>query len=240
MGQGLKLHYSLAPVKKYPETIVFIHNMFGSARSQIKHQHWLNDLGYNTVSFDIAAASKNKTALLYSRRFSFSLGNFSIWQNHMEKVLEDVPGPKIIYAFSGPALSALVASSKRSDIKKVICDGGPFSNIAENTRNLFRPQSGLSYNLGTRLLAVSCSTLWENSALNLLEKSLKTWKPSCPILSIRGMKDPICPPETLKKALDSLPFTPEVLELSEGRHLDGFKKFPDLYKSAVEDFLKNR
>lgn len=237
MGQKLKLYHSLAPIKRHSPTVIFVHNMFGSARSPLRHQKWLNELGYNTVSFDLFGAS-TRTQLLSPKIFKgLYKGNFYLWKQHIQKVFESVSGPKIIYAFSGPALSALIAAGSRSDILKVICDGGPFSNIGANTQNLFEHNLNLPFEPVLKSVATLAAKAWGPAALNDLEATLKRWKPSRPILSIRGMKDPICPPETLERALKALPFTPQILEIPEGVHLDGLKNHADIYQPAVEKFL---
>ena len=113
MGSRLKLHWSLAPQKKHPETIVLVHNMLGSYKSVQRHQRWLNQLGYNTVSFDLPLASRTFSSLVSIRTFLGLFGFFQVWRDQISDACDLVQGKKIIFSFSGPSLSAILAASKR-------------------------------------------------------------------------------------------------------------------------------
>ena len=131
---GLKLYRYKAENKKNDCTVVFIHHMWGSYKTTWRHVQLLNSLGYDCVTFDLLLGS-NLKKLKWNPLLRYThLGVFYIWTRQIRLILNGIEGDKIMYGFSGPSLSCFWAADKRNDIRKIICDGGPFHEIYKNTK----------------------------------------------------------------------------------------------------------
>ena len=141
--EGFKLHYHPAQKKKYKETIVFVHHMWGNHKTTWRHYRYLNEKGFDCVSFDLLLGADLKNQNWHPEMKYIYKGVFYVWTRQIRSILDSVEGDKIVYAFSGPALSAIWASENRNDVKKLICDGGPFHEIYRNSRNFFYHELGI-------------------------------------------------------------------------------------------------
>ncbi len=165
-------------------------------------------------------------------------GVFQLWKKQLHQVLDQIEGPKILYSFSGPSLSSLWVASERRDIVKVICDGGPFEQIYSNTRNFFRQEVGLKQPWAQSVASFLGTAVWGLQPLKKLHQVLEQWPSQIPILSIRGIQDDIVEIQSIRDLFDQHPNLPlTVAELPEGKHLDGLKNFPKLYRSFIQEFL---
>lgn len=236
--ESFKLFHHPAKQKKHAETILLIHHMGGSHRTTNRHSRYFNRLGYDCVSFDLLLGTNLKNLFLHPLLKKGTKGVFTIWTKQIEEILNKVPGPKIICSFSGPSLSALVAAAPRTDIVKVICDGGPFTNIYENSRHVFDLEMNVTHPLLNSTLAFVATVVWGYRPLRKLHKALEAWSPNVPILSIRGLKDPIVTIESIRSVFRPHPNLPlMVLEIDEGTHLNGLRDHRDLYTQIVTKFL---
>lgn len=232
---GRNLYWFPADTQK--PTVVLIHNTWSNYRAFRKHIKLVNELGFPCVAFDLDLAQVSDGKNL-STWFLSTKRVYKVWEKNIAEVLEQVPGDKIIYSFSGPAISAFLASEGRTDIRGIICDGGPFDDIWQCTYRLFE----YAKILPTKILRLSALTLgvWQFGLdyPRRLRKTLNQWPTDIPILSIRGDKDPIAIPEAIEKI-----FSPHAhlnitrLHLPEGTHLDGLKNFPDDYIPVLSSFL---
>ncbi len=212
--------------------------MGGNHKTTRRHYQYLNSLGYNCVSFNLVLGS-NPGGLYWHPLWKYALkGVFFIWTKQIVAALDEIPGDKILYAFSGPSLSALSAVHNRSDIKKVICDGGPFTDTYANTQNFFEYEMGFENRSLVKVSAWLGTMAWGHRPLDKLSQLLKTWPLQVPILSIRGLRDNIVAVDSIRKVF--APHTHidlQTLELAEGKHLDGLRDFPEQYKAALKAFL---
>ncbi len=235
---GFKTYFHPATEKKYPHTVVFVHHMWGSHRTTARHYRYLNQLGFDCVSFNLLYGSKRKTLIFHWLLFFFYRGVFYIWKEQIRKILDTIEGDKILYGFSGPSLSTFWAAHGRNDISMVICDGGPFEKIYNNSKNLFANVVGIKNPILNSFLAFIGTLLWGLRPLKELSRVLRVWPKKIPILSIRGGLDPIVPPQTIDAV-----FKPhsalniEVFDLDQGGHLDGLKKFEGPYKKKIAEFI---
>ena len=201
----------------------------------------VNEMGYDCVSFDLVLASNDGTASLSPLVQKIHLSIFEVWKLQIKEVLDMVKGDKILFAFSGPSMSSLLASCQRQDVKKVICDGGPFADIQDCMINFFKEEMGIPYKTVNFALGVLTAKLAKGQTiLDNIHACLSQWSPDRPILSIRGGEDPIVPSRCIEKVFHDHKDLPiEVFDLPQGKHLDGLKNFKDSYIEVVEKFLSS-
>ena len=231
------LYHFPAVQKKHRETVVFVHHMWGSRKSPWRHWKCLNEMGFDCVCFDLIFGSRQAVGFHPLLRY-FPLGIFYIWFKQIQRVFDRVEGDKILYCFSAPGLPGLLACEGRSDIKKVICDGGPFYDSYKNSKNFFAFQGIRQKQLNTLFSLFGCP-LFGYWCLFRLPGVLDRWK-KVPILSIQNLGDTVVSVESIKKV-----FNPhkhlnlKVFEIPTDGHLNGLKDFPELYCKALADFLEN-
>ncbi len=213
--------------------------MWGSHKTTWRHYRYLNEKGFDCVSFDLLLGSDLKKLEWHPDLKFFYKGVFYVWTRQIRSVLDHIEGDKIVYGFSGPSLSAIWACHGRNDILKVVCDGGPFHQIYENTRNFFAKEVGIEQPLLNKLTAYFGSLIWGRRPLEKLHKVLRVWPKSIPILSIRGVEDDIVAIDSIREVFAGHPdLQISELELRYGRHLDGMRDYPDQYTKALLPFLK--
>jgi pimeloyl-ACP methyl ester carboxylesterase len=237
---GIRLYYHFSLQKTHSETIVFVHNMFGSHKSSSRHYRYLNEIGYDCVSFDLILGAKTLKNFDFKFLKYISKGVFYLWQMQIEAVLDLIEGDKIIFSFSGPCISALNAATKRTDVRKIICDGGPFGHIYSNTKNLFAKLFNISSQPLNSSISLLSSCLWGFNPIKQLHQSLDNYSDQLPILSIRGLLDEIVPIDTIDEIFKQhthLNLT--IVELPLAGHLNGLKDFPQIYKPTLLQFLIN-
>ncbi len=238
--EGFNVYYHRATEKKFKPTVVFVHHMWGSHRTTWRHYRYLNDKGFDCVSFNLLMGSELKKFSWHPDLLYAYKGVFYIWTRQIRSILDSIEGDKIVYGFSGPSLSAIWACHGRNDIKKVIVDGGPFHQIYENTRNFFAEEVGVKRPLPNKVVSYLGSAIWGFRPLEKLHRVLRVWPKSIPILSIRGVQDDIVDIDSIRQVFNKHPdLKISVLELPYGRHLDGMRDFPDIYTKALLPFIKN-
>jgi pimeloyl-ACP methyl ester carboxylesterase len=241
-SENFKIFHHPADEKKFPETVVLVHHMWGNRNSTWRHYRLLNEMGYDCISFDLLMGSRHKDKATYHPYIAKYIyrGVFYLWHKQITSILDEIEGDKIVYAFSGPSLSAFWACGKRTDIKKIICDGGPFKRIYHNTKNFFRYEVGITLPILNPLASFFGTSIWGVGPLDKLDRVLKAWDPKVPILSIRGIKDNIVHIDSMREVFtDHTHLDLSVLELPDGKHLDGLREFPDEYKASLEKFLSH-
>jgi hypothetical protein len=230
-----------SPNKKYSVTIVFVPFFFGKKPQMRRHAEFMAEIGYDSVIFNL---SYKPLKVIPKLRKSLSLGwgIKHVWTHEITKILDSIPGDKIIFSFSNPTTAALEAIALREakDVKALICDGGPFYDLLKCNWNFFthpKPQKNPIKKIGWNVYARG---IWTVDHEKEIKRDLEALPKDFPILSIRGWLDPLVPTSSIEKAFtghDQLDL--EILNIPEGGHLDGLKKFPEIYKPRVTDFLKS-
>lgn len=219
-------------------TVVLIHNMWGNHRLLSRHVQLFNSLGYTCVTFNLYQASsiKDPHPFGWFGRLAFM---HQRWVEQISDVLDSVNGEKIIFAMSGPSISAIIAAANRTDITHLICDSGPFKEIWSCTYRLLTQIWHIS-TAPLRLIFTTVSVLiWGPHAFSRSQRALKNWNKSIPILSIRGEKDPLVFPSNIDGIFkDHKNLNIKIWQLPEAHHLDALKMFPEKYKECLKDFLK--
>lgn len=231
--------YITPGVSKNP-TVVLVHNMWGNHRILARHVELFNSLGYTCVTFNLYQASSIKDPHPFGWRGPLGFMH-QRWVEQISDVLDSIDGKKIIFAMSGPSISAILAASERSDITHLICDSGPFKEIWSCTYRLFTQIWYMPTALFRALVTTVSLLIWGPNAFTRSQRALQKWNTSVPILSIRGEKDPLVFPENIDGIFkDHKKLDVTILQLPEAHHLDALKMFPELYREKVESFLKKK
>lgn len=229
------IYHFPASERKYKETVVFVHHMWGSYKSPWRHFKCLNEMGFDCVSFDLIFGSRQTLGFHPLLRY-LPMGLFYVWLKQIQRVFDQVHGDKILYCFSAPGLSGLMACENRKDIKKVICDGGPFYNLYRNSKNFFAFQ-GIKQKQLNALFSLGFLTFGLHP-LFCLSGVLNRWK-DIPILSIRNLNDTMVSIESVKKVFDPHKHLDlKILEIPIEGHLNGLRDSPEPYCKALEEFLQ--
>jgi len=119
-----------AKQKKFAATIVFVHHVGGSKATVRRHQEFVGELGFDSVSFNLSFHTlATSQRLPFTNDFRF--GVLEVWTEELHQVLTALPGKKVIYSFSMPSAAAAAAIAQRNatDILGWITDGGPFVQL---------------------------------------------------------------------------------------------------------------
>lgn len=224
-----------SPNKMYEETIFFVHFFQASKKALLRHIKWVNAEGFDAFAFDLEKFDLMNPPI----NSNLDIGLKYRYTDQIEYLLNELPGNKIVYSFSNPSAAAIEALSRRkcADIKGLICDSGPTAKLIHSVYNLCLIEKNYST---PRALAMSgfMSLLWDRKLHGGLRQELEKFPENFPILSIRGWKDPLIPPEHIDAIFephDHLDW--RKLALPEAGHLNGLRDFPKEYKLGVKNFL---
>ena len=230
-----------APQKKYEETIVLV-PFFGGTKSMMKkHVDFANQQGYDVVAFTL------KRFDLTSPKFTpFSsnqmLGLKHIWADQIESILNQIPGNKIVFAFSHPSASAIEAIVRRraADVKGLVCDSGPSGNLLSSMYNYFTHFKQIKLIPLRALASLAMTVGWSPQFHSMIHGDLEKLPERFKLLSIRGWKDNIISAHDIDKVFE--PHTNidwQRLSLPQAGHLNGLKDFPEEYEAPVAEFMKS-
>lgn len=243
--------------KKFEETILFV-PFFGAVQRELaRHVKFVMDLGFDAVTFDLEKTPalmdfseglftplknwKELTSVLkipISSRNKFGIKH--IYADQIENMLNLIPGKKIVYSFSNPSGAAIEALARRkcSDVVGLLCDSGPSGKFIDSFFNLAKQEWKIQFLPLTFSMAPVLSLLWSPHMHKDIHTHLESFPKGFKILSIRGWKDPMIPPDHI----DAI-FEPHKnidwrkLSLPEAGHLTGLRDFRAEYVPAVEKFL---
>ncbi|HND84303.1 MAG TPA: alpha/beta hydrolase [Pseudobdellovibrionaceae bacterium] len=246
MGQSFDGKIFRSDDKKFAETIVLVHFYEGDMLKLARHREWLNFLGFDVYGFnmrggvirtpDISRLHMPGLPISQDHKFGYK----HLYADQVESALNQVPGQKIIYAFSNISGAAIEAINRRNcaDVKALICDSGPSLKLIDSVANLVKkdwnPLWGVVLNLAAPLLSLA----WSSDFHRDIRTNLSRFPQGFPVLSIEGGQDAVIPPDHIElvfKGLKNLRWSQ--LVLPEAGHLDGLKRFPNEYKRGVEKFL---
>lgn len=234
-------HAPISPAKHkhYQETVILV-PFFGAERKNLhRHVEFLHELGFDCATVILKDRWEQVATNFLSSRGNFGLKH--VWADQVEAALNEIPGKKILFSFSNPSASAIEAIARRgaTDIKGMICDGGPSGQLWHSMVNYFSHEAPLPFYPAKALAAMATSLLWHPQFSEVVHEDLKKFPKGFRLLSIRGWKDPLITPKMI-----DLVFEPhdhldwQKFSLPEGEHLNGLKDFPNEYKPAVGQFLK--
>jgi hypothetical protein len=234
------VHFHKADRKNFQETVVLV-PFFGARRKSLqRHSDFLNELGFDCVDIVLKDSWQEMASNVISSRSKFGLKH--VWADQVEGVLNAIPGNKILFSFSNPSASAIEAIARRhaTDVKGLICDGGPSSQLWQSMVNYFTHEAPLPFFPAKAFAAAATSFLWHPNFLSIIHEDLKKFPEDFRILSIRGWKDPLITPKMIDQVFEPhQQLDWQKLSLPEAVHLNGLKDFPDEYKPPVTQFLKS-
>lgn len=225
-----KPRLSRASTRLFEETIVFTHHFGGHGASTKRHQDFVNELGYDCVSFTLTCDWQP----------SYRAHLREIWKTQLRHVLDEVAGPKILYTFSSPSITTadILANEPRADIRAWICDGGPFLETFHCLKNYYREQTRLPAWGQWAAATVGYFVIGGWGLPAAVREWMKNISPEIGILSIRAGQDKLVPEHAIDAFFasgDDLHL--EKFELPSAEHLEGLKNFPSEYKPRVKEFL---
>jgi pimeloyl-ACP methyl ester carboxylesterase len=238
-GQG---RLRRAPDKRFAPTVVFLHHFGGNRGTTRRHQDMVLEMGFDCYSFNLSANVIPTFEGLRPRHLeAFRRGVIEHWAAELAAVLDGLEGRKILFSFSFPSVTvpALLGPRPRADVTAWICDGGPFIDMWPCMWNLFtytRPELGVAKRLA--LTGVSYAAMGGPFYRLGVTGWMHGLDPGFPILSIRSGNDVLVPERAIDGFFAVNPrLRPRKLLLPDASHLEGLKQFPQIYKTAVADFL---
>ncbi len=234
--------------KKYQEVVVLVHHYGGHRHSFKRHADWLNDLGFDVVTFDLPFRRFTELSKRLPLSQSWRLGIRHIWQDKIEAVLGQLKEKKFLLSFSMPSAAALAAIANRHavDVVGCICEGGPFLHLPLAQEKLLqfyifkdRPRLARNPFLLSVLGRLTGLAMGESRFVEDSTQTLHQLPKGFPILSLRGGRDVLVAPNMIDDffflGLRQIDFERVLFENAE--HLTAFRDNPDLYKKIVGGFL---
>lgn len=228
--------------KKHKELVVLIHNYGSRGRHLRRYAAWMNELGFDAVTFDLSQQAEGLMKVLpFDRQGRYGLRH--IWADEISDILNAFKQDKIIFSLSFPSVSALEAMYRRNfkDIKAWICDGGPFMQMLQCGYNLFAKHFKLPAYKRLAYTIVGGFALGYAGYDNDRKLFLQKFPANVPILSVRAWQDRLVPKRAIEgffQGFDDLDL--HVLNLPEADHLQGLHHCPNDYKPRIEQFLNRQ
>jgi len=167
-----------------------------------------------------------------------------MWADAITDVLEGNPGPKMVVSMSYPFVAALEAINRHpGDLLGWICEGGPFTRVTRGYRNYlayFESLGALTClePIAAWLFAVLVGNIhYTRDAYAELAKLPGGF----PILSLRDGADELVREDMIDAffALSAEDLNLKTVRLPDAGHLEGLKKAPEIYKTALSNFLRD-
>lgn len=224
--------------KRFNELIFFVHFYEGSKTQLKRHIDLVNELGFDAFAFNLHSKSSFLINPISRKKIP---GIKHIWADQIVDLLNLLPQKKIVFSFSNPSASAIEAMADRNNIDTValICDSGPSDNFLGSAFHLFQhfKKDGLLSSLAKTIITPMIWSPFLHSDMHLhLEKFPKGFK----ILSIRGWKDDLIPPNHIDGTFErhaNLDW--KKLSLPKASHLNGLKDFRNDYIAGLKPFLED-
>lgn len=234
-----KINYHPSYKKKHTSSIILIHHL-GGVPEQLKHHiEFLNQSGFDVYSYPAFLSGKSDWKDFLPVIKNSKEGVVKIWTKELEEVLDQCQGNKILFSFSLPSLAALLAASKRKDIKAVICDSGPLSYLFLATWRLFTHYYSISNTFIKTYLTIQMYLAFKAAYIKKdIQKQLPNIPINFPVLSIQSLKDQQVPPSYINRFFRKIKKVRlTVCLLKHSAHLQGLKTETDFYIKNVLNFL---
>jgi len=225
-----KPRLSRAETRLFKETIVFIHHFGGHGASTKRHQDFVNEIGFDCISFTLDCEWKPEMDMTLRE----------VWCEQLTSVLDQTPGDKIIYSFSSLSMIVpqVLVEDGRKDIRAWVCDGGPFLELFHCFQNYYTYQMNVTGFKNVVLTAIGYILMGAVGLNQKVRRWMRAFPTDVPVLSIRAGHDKLVPARAIEKFFATgTKMNLQKFEILEAEHLEGLKSFPDIYKPVVRDFL---
>jgi len=213
---------------------------FGGKISSLKrHIQLVEGLGFKTSFVELEFSSLKIAAKPFAAS-SLEFGMKALWADQIEKKLNSISGPKILYSFSNPSAAAIEAIRRRGaiDILGLIADGGPTGEVLSSMLKYFTVERPIKFLPARWTLAALSAFVLSPKQNHFCFEDLAKIPSGFKILSIRGWKDPLISPQQIDLIFEPHPHLDwQKLALPMGEHLNGLKDFKDEYEGPVTKFL---
>lgn len=237
-GFPLSGEYFRSSNKRSDALIFFVHFYRGNKKVLKRHIEAVNKLGFDAFAFNMRDSVKSLKDFPLSTSGQFGLKH--CLADQIERMLNLLPEKKIVFSFSNPTAAAIEAMYRRncSDILGLIADSGPSGKYMQSAFNLFNSEKKIKF-LPIRFAVTPLfSMAWSPHLHKDLHTHLSSFPAGFPILSIRGWKDELIPPDHIDAVFEphsNLDWTK--LSLPEARHLTGLRDFAEEYEHTLGHFL---
>lgn len=232
--------FFLSKNKRFEELVFFVHFFEGNKKQLLRHIRLINDLGFDAFAFNLVGDHKSIRKLQIPLNSNRQFGLKHVYADQIESLLNQIPGKKIIFSFSNPTAAAIEALARRRciDIVGLICDSGPTAHFIPSAYNLYAHEYKIGFLPLRLILTPILSLAWSPFLHRDLQKDLREFPSGFRILSIRGWKDQLIPPQHIDEVFEphaQLDWTK--LSLPEAGHLTGLRDFKSEYAPGVGKFL---
>lgn len=210
--------------------IVFVHFYGGHQRILKRHIQMINDLGFDTFAFNMPSRTDLSFKMFEFHRFGLK----HLYSKMITYFLDQLPGEKILYAFSNPSASAIESITDRlqkNDIKAFICDSGPSGKFMKSAWNLAIQQQQNPW------LMMFFSFFWSLFFHKDLKKQLTSWPKNFPVLSVQPQNDVVIPPDHIAEVFKGLKNLKLEVYTPQAGHLNALKLNPEEYTLKIKNFL---
>ncbi|MGZ3771258.1 MAG: hypothetical protein ACXVCP_17075 [Bdellovibrio sp.] len=232
--------FFLSKNKKFKEIVFFVHFYEGSKKHILRHIRMVNKLGFDAFAFNLKGHHSDISALKFPISSKKMFGTKHLYADQIEKLLNLVPGKKIIFSFSNPTAAAIEAMARRkcSDTVALICDSGPSGSFLPSVYKLMTHQYGMKSLPLKMALTPLAGIGWSPFLHRDLHKDLNTFPEGFKILSIRGWKDSLISVHEIDEVFEPHKQLDWIkLSLPRAEHLTGLRDFAESYVPVVENFL---
>lgn len=224
--------------KRSDVLVFFVHFYKGNKKILKRHIEAVNKLGFDAFAFNMRDEMKSFKDFPMASSGQFGLKH--CLADQIERLLNLLPGKKIIFSFSNPTAAAIESIYRRncSDILALIADSGPSGKYLQSALNLFNIEKKIKFLPFRIAMTPLFSMAWSPYLHKDMHTHLAAFPAGFPILSIRGWKDELIPPDHIDAVFEphsNLDWTK--LSLPEARHLTGLRDFPLEYERALSTFL---
>ncbi len=245
------------PVKRrFEETIVFV-PFFNGKKEQLKrHIEWIVELGFRSAILENSIPNRGfpNPRKLFSKDRQWGVKH--VWADEVERFLDLIDGPKIIFAFSGPSACAVEALARREehlgavsngtsgagsagDVRALICDSGPFFYDRYCNRNRLFLERGIRNPIALAAMSTIHEKIWSHDHTGTLRNALAKLPQHFPVMSIRPLNDVLVPPWATDAAFrEQTHLDLDVFDVPGAAHLKALRDHPEIYKPTVGKFLK--
>lgn len=222
--------------KKYVETVFFVHFYEGNVAAIRKHIGMVNDLGFDAFAFQLAEDKLGHSIPINSKK---QFGLKHLYADQIEKLLNQIPGNKIVFSFSNPSAAAIeaIAARNATDIKALICDSGPSFQFIKSGENLLRWNKHYPVLL-SQIAAPFFSFFWSPKMHQDCIEQLNQLPHGFPVMTLLAQNDLLIPPADTMLGFEkakNLNWKNKIF--SNTGHLQGLKTDPEGYRKEVQDFL---